>query len=130
MIDTAGIIILNKNKHILVLKATGSKEHWTIPKGHIEKGESPIQAAIRETREEAGIDLDEKHLISLGSQAYNNKKKRIHVFLANMRDFEDVEPRLNWEHTAYKWVSSEEGEQLVHEAQKKFFLFLRELLSE
>lgn len=31
-------------------------ENWGLPKGHVEKGESPAQAAVREVREETGID--------------------------------------------------------------------------
>lgn len=30
--------------------------HWDFPKGHVKKGESDLQAAIRELREETGID--------------------------------------------------------------------------
>src|SRR5690606_22715525 len=38
---------------VLVLKhATGS---WVFPKGHLERGESELQAAIREVEEEAGV---------------------------------------------------------------------------
>ena len=31
--------------------------HWSFPKGHVEKGESDEQAAIREVKEETGIDI-------------------------------------------------------------------------
>jgi predicted NUDIX family NTP pyrophosphohydrolase len=31
---------------------------WSIPKGEFEDGEDPLQAAIRETQEETGIDLN------------------------------------------------------------------------
>src|SRR5689334_11194252 len=30
-------------------------KHWDYPKGHLEKGESPWQAAVRELKEETGI---------------------------------------------------------------------------
>ena len=35
--------------------ATGKRLLWSLPKGHIEEGESPEQAAIREVAEETGI---------------------------------------------------------------------------
>ena len=35
---------------------TGKKILWSLPKGHIEEGETPEQAAIREVAEETGID--------------------------------------------------------------------------
>ena len=34
---------------------TGKRVLWSLPKGHIEEGESPEQAAIREVQEETGI---------------------------------------------------------------------------
>ncbi|CAB4708626.1 MAG: NUDIX domain-containing protein [Actinobacteria bacterium] len=35
--------------------ATGTRLLWSLPKGHIEEGETPEQAAIREVSEETGI---------------------------------------------------------------------------
>lgn len=31
-------------------------QNWGLPKGHVERGESPAETAIREVREETGID--------------------------------------------------------------------------
>jgi 8-oxo-dGTP pyrophosphatase MutT (NUDIX family) len=33
-----------------------SYQHWGFPKGHLEEGESPVVAALRETREETGLE--------------------------------------------------------------------------
>lgn len=35
---------------------------WGIPAGKVEAGETPLQAAIRETREEVGIDLTPENI--------------------------------------------------------------------
>ncbi len=35
--------------------ATGKRILWSLPKGHIEEGESPEEAALREVQEETGI---------------------------------------------------------------------------
>ncbi len=43
------------NKTIEILLIQDSKGRWTIPKGHIEEGESPREAAEREIREETGL---------------------------------------------------------------------------
>jgi predicted NUDIX family NTP pyrophosphohydrolase len=40
--------------------------HWGIPKGEVEEGEDLLTAAIRETKEETGIDVS-NNLIPLGS---------------------------------------------------------------
>lgn len=41
----------------LLVRTKGGK-HWTFPKGHIEQGEAPWEAAAREAREEAGVEGD------------------------------------------------------------------------
>ena len=43
------------NKDIEILLIQDSKNRWTIPKGHIEQGETAKQTAIREIGEEAGL---------------------------------------------------------------------------
>ena len=43
------------HKDIEILLIQDSKNRWTIPKGHIEPGESAKQTAIREIGEEAGL---------------------------------------------------------------------------
>ena len=41
---------------VLIVRAKRNPQLWIFPKGHIENGETPREAALRETREEAGVD--------------------------------------------------------------------------
>ncbi|CAB4536117.1 unannotated protein [freshwater metagenome] len=54
VIDTTGTqgLLIGRIDH---KDATGKRILWSLPKGHIEEGETPEQAAIREVAEETGI---------------------------------------------------------------------------
>lgn len=53
---TAGGIVFRKNdKGVEILLIQDAKDRWTIPKGHIEEGETAQQTARREIGEEAGL---------------------------------------------------------------------------
>lgn len=54
---TAGGIVFrrDKNNQVEILLIQDAKDRWTIPKGHIEEGETAQQTARREIGEEAGL---------------------------------------------------------------------------
>jgi ADP-ribose pyrophosphatase YjhB (NUDIX family) len=55
---TAGGIIFRRSgeaRDVEILLIQDAKNRWTIPKGHIEEGESAKQTAEREIREETGL---------------------------------------------------------------------------
>lgn len=53
---SAATIVLNEHKEILLIK--GPIRGWEMPGGIVEEGESLTDAAIRETKEESGIDIE------------------------------------------------------------------------
>lgn len=54
---TAGGVIFRRNKQnkVEILLVQDAKNRWTIPKGHIEEGETAQQTAVREINEEVGL---------------------------------------------------------------------------
>lgn len=55
-IVSAATIVVNERNEILLIK--GPKRGWEMPGGQVEEGESLKDAAIRETKEESGIDIE------------------------------------------------------------------------
>jgi len=83
---SCGIVVLNSDHELLLCHVTG-QNHWDLPKGGIDAGESPLQAALRETREETGLQLRGEALLDLGRFEYTAKK--------NLYLFATLMPRLD-----------------------------------
>jgi 8-oxo-dGTP pyrophosphatase MutT (NUDIX family) len=83
---SCGILVLNPQAELLLCHVTG-QDHWDLPKGGLHAGESPLQAALRETREETGLQLAAPALLELGRFDYRPKKD-LHLFAALMPRFD------------------------------------------
>lgn len=92
-VDSAGILLRNKNKFFLV-HPTGSPKNqgWGIPKGRVDDGETLRDAAVRETAEECGMKIDPSDIKPLTVINYNSVdefgpvRKYLHIFLCNVGD--------------------------------------------
>jgi 8-oxo-dGTP pyrophosphatase MutT (NUDIX family) len=79
---SCGTVIVNDAHELLLCHVTGH-DHWDLPKGGAHAGETPLQAALRETREECGLDLDPAALRDLGRLPYRARKD-LHLFGARL----------------------------------------------
>lgn len=75
MKESAGVAIIWKGKILIAHPKSASwYRTYTPPKGGMEKEETLIDAAIRETKEEVGIQVKKKDLLAPIEIPYNNQK--------------------------------------------------------
>lgn len=100
---------------VVIKRARYINESWTLPKGHIEQGETREQAAIREVKEETGLDADP--LFSLDKIEYYFRKegekihKIVYYYLMPAKNEEFGEP--NSEVAESRWVNINEVRTLL-----------------
>jgi ADP-ribose pyrophosphatase YjhB (NUDIX family) len=64
MVPSVNVVVASDNDEILLVRRSDN-DNWAIPGGAIELGESMTQAAIRETKEESGIDCEITGLVGI-----------------------------------------------------------------
>lgn len=104
----AGVLFLSPDREVLLLKRAGDDHHgeWGLPAGHVEKGERPVEAAHRETREETGYDHDG------GLSPFMHSAKHGTDFTTFIAHSGKFQPKLNDEHDDAKWATPDEADKL------------------
>jgi len=115
---SAGVVVARRDIsgwRLLVLRAY---RNWDFPKGTVEPGEAPLDAAIRETAEEAAIsDLAFRWGEGYCETAPYRRGKVARYYLAETTQKSitlPVSPELGRpEHHEWRWVSFNEAERLL-----------------
>lgn len=121
---SAGFIVVGKDNRLLIGKTSAkkSKYNWTYFKGKVEEGENEFEAAVRELKEESGIDIAASEYFQMSVSTnpfftYSMKHKNVVLYL--LRDSVGMLSRFspicttytkagNKEIAEFKWVSVDE----------------------
>lgn len=83
-IPTGVHVLLERDGRVLLMRRAGTGFFdglYSLPGGHVEEGESLAATAVREMREELGIELAEAGLVVLGVVHRRSDTNRIDFFL-------------------------------------------------
>ena len=113
MPDIATSILVNDEGKVLILKRSDKvrtyKGMWGGIAGYVEKGEEPFDTAIKEIREEVGLEQEDVEFVKalepfefvdfIDGLRYD---WNIYTFLFKTEKKDKV--HIDWEHTEYRWV--------------------------
>jgi ADP-ribose pyrophosphatase YjhB (NUDIX family) len=118
LVPSVNVVVANDAGDILLIRRSDN-DNWAVPGGAIDLGESVAQAAIRETREESGIECeitglvgiysDPKHVILYTS---NGEARQEFSILLTARPVSG-QPTPSDESTEVRWVSSSAARELT-----------------
>ena len=126
MKEVAGIAVKNGNRLLICQRSDDGR--WSIPMGHMEKGETPRECAYREFYEETNLEITDKikYVGRIRTSKKGNPKSIMHIFLFETE--REIHPSLDkaedgYEHTECNYYTKKEIENLnMLKSLKKFIL--------
>ena len=124
VISCMGIIITQRHNITYVALLRDKDNCWVIPKGHNENDENFIETAIREVKEETGININKYNLISKISEYeyYTDKEKcdkLIKTYLFKIAKKAQIIPLYKENFIEGKWFPIDEAIKIVTYKEQK-----------
>lgn len=126
MTKSAGGVVINPKGQILIVNQ--NKTSWSLPKGHVQEGESKLAAAKREIFEESGLRdlIFEKDLGSYQRSSLDDGQEIKTIFMFLFKTHEIALKPLDSENPEAKWVDKDGvAAILTHPKDKEFFLRIK-----
>jgi 8-oxo-dGTP diphosphatase len=120
----SGALFLNSKGEVLIVRPT-YKDHWDMPGGVVEKDESPLDACIRECKEELGLVIkpDQARFLSVDYVSDTDDKgdRLIFIFLGGILSDKDISAfkLQEKELSEFRFVTAEVAVQLLGDRLKK-----------
>lgn len=108
--QVATIIVRNGTK--ILMGKRNDNGRYTNPGGHMEEGEDPREAAVRELKEEAGIEVESEDLKHLATQdviTFTGKKMKIHAYMVDSKQKPSSKNDPDEEVDKWEWIDVKDG---------------------
>ena len=133
--SAGGLVIERETMRAVIIGRRNNRGRllWSLPKGHLEEGETPQQAALREVREETGLVGEIMGELGVIDFWFQQEKfsihKTVHHYLIFAR--EGVLTAQVEEVDEIAWVAIDQvAKRLTHQDEKQLIVKARALLSE
>lgn len=106
---TASVALWRGEELLLMKREAGAfgGGGWFLPGGHVERGERPAEAAVREVREETGLALDGDALALAEVMSYPHDGAMAHSLVYNAICPPGATVAINDEHVVARWYTVE-----------------------
>jgi 8-oxo-dGTP pyrophosphatase MutT (NUDIX family) len=116
-VSAGGIVFRREGDRTLFLLIRDPYRHWGFPKGHLEQGEEPSQAALREVGEETGVGaLELRAPVETIDWTFRFRGRAIHktchFFLIETAERRTA-PQRKEGISACRWASYEHAKRLI-----------------
>ena len=109
---SCGAVVYANNSEVKYLLLRYEAGHWDFVKGNVEEGESEKETALRELKEETGID-DARLVGGFREKiSYFYKRQGATVYkevVFFLTEAKNTKVRLSFEHVAFDWLTYEEA---------------------
>jgi nucleoside triphosphatase len=104
---TVGGLVFNPEGKLFLMRSHKWRDMYTVPGGHIELGETMVEALVREVKEETNLDIYDIELITHQEFIFNHQfwKKRHFIFFDFSCMTKSTDVILNDEAQDHIWVS-------------------------
>ena len=135
-VSAGGIVFRGEREGVeVVIVSVGGQNRWQLPKGLVEPGEKPEVAAVREAREETGVESEVvQHLETIeywfaGLDGGERVRFHKHVHFYLLRYLAGDTVNHDWEVNEARWVPIDDAvKQLTFDGERRVMQGARDLL--
>ncbi len=122
---TVAALIQRQGRYLLVEEGDPANPVFNQPAGHIEAGETPVEACIREVLEETGWQARPEHLIGIYLLNLQHKEKIYYRFGFKAEALEQITEQLDSDIIACHWLTLAEINQLQQQGRLRSDLVMQ-----
>ena len=102
------IVVRRGDEFLVVHRSPENDAYWHQIAGGVEEGETFAEAAVRELREETGLETAVRPL----DASFRYESVHVESFIVDVPA--KWEPTLDWEHDEYRWLPRDEAAELLY----------------